>query len=295
MLGTFYYPWYGNEKDSWRHWKEGNHNPPGTWASNFAPDLLGGEEADLETQLYDSDDSQIVKQQLALMNRAGLDFAISSWWGPGDYSDRVFTDVLKISKDEYPSLKWTIYYEKEGYGNVPGQEIASDLRYILETYGQDFAYMKVDGKPVVFVYSNSEDSIDYVQRWGRLRQSIGGIYVVLKVVKGFRQYASLVDSWHQYAPANRFALFEPYSAFVSPGYWKYHESQKLERNLSQFVEAVRQLKDAKVQFRLVETWNEYHEGTMIEPAREITHDDQRPPFKFAEEGYQTAFIDALRS
>jgi hypothetical protein len=98
-----------------------------------------------------------------------------------------------------------------------------------------------------------------------------------KIVKGFRQFLSLVDSWHQYAPSNRIAVVEPYSAFVSPGYWKYHEAPKLERSVAQFTEAVRQLKDSRVEFQLVETWNEYHEGTMIEPACEINHDDANPP------------------
>ncbi len=102
-----------------------------------------------------------------------------------------------------------------------------------------------------------------------------------------------MDSWHRYAPANRIATFEPYSAFVSPGYWKYHEQPKLERNLEQFKESVRQLKNTKGEFQLVETWNEFHEGTMIEPARQIIHDDANPLFKDAG-SYGMQFIDALR-
>ena len=37
-------------------------------------------------QLYSSNNDSIVKRQLALMKRAGLDFAISSWCGRGDYA-----------------------------------------------------------------------------------------------------------------------------------------------------------------------------------------------------------------
>jgi hypothetical protein len=290
MLGTFYYPWYGDGKNLWRHWKEANHIPPGTWASNFSPDIGSN-----TCRLYSSDDVEIQKQQISLMKRAGLEFAVSSWWGRDDYTDQVFKSVLEVSKQEYPGLKWALYYEKEGYANLQQAEIESDLKYVINTYGKDPNYLKIDAKLVIFVYSNSDDSVEYIQKWGRVRQNVGGVYIVLKIVKGFRQYANLADSWHQYAPANRFANLEPYSAFVSPGYWKYHEDPKLERNLGQFKDAVRQMKGARVQFQLVETWNEYHEGTMIESAVQIAHDDANPPFKPAAESYGTQFIDVLRN
>ena len=294
MLGTFYYPWYGDGKNLWRHWKEDYHNPPQTWASNFAPDL-DSSAYDPSNQLYGSLEDRVIQRQISLMKQAGLDFAVSSWWGSGDYTDQAFKNALAISKKENPGLRWCLYYEKEGYANLQESVMGSDLEYISGTYSKDSAYLKIDGKPVVFVYSNADDSLDYIQRWGRAHQNFGNVFVVLKVVKGFRQYANLVDSWHQYAPANRIAKFEPYSAFVSPGYWKYHERPKLERNLGQFREAVRQLKDMNVQFQLVETWNEFHEGTMIEPARQIVHNDGNPPFREAGGGsYGTEFIDAMR-
>src|ERR1700734_3696814 len=107
MLGTFYYPWYGNAANLWRHWKEEGHNPPLSWASNFAPDLISGT-YDSARQLYDSLDQQIIIRQLDLRKSAGIDFVISSWWGSGDNSDAAFKNLLDLSKIQYPTLKWCV-------------------------------------------------------------------------------------------------------------------------------------------------------------------------------------------
>ncbi len=187
MLGTFYCPWYGDAKNLWRHWKEANHNPPQTWASNFIPDLNSSQYQSRRTATH-STDGQAIRTQIGLMKRAGLEFAVSSWWGSGDYTDLVFKNVLQISKQEHPGLKWALYYEKEGYANLQEAEINSDLEYIVATYGKDSAFLKINGKLVVFAYSNSDSSLDYIQRWGRARNNSGSVFINLKIVKGFRRY-----------------------------------------------------------------------------------------------------------
>lgn len=80
--GTFLYPWYGH----YRHWESGDHNPPSTWSSEYLPDLKPGE-FDPSKELYDSGDKSVIKWQLKLMKKAGIRFAISSWWGKDSYED----------------------------------------------------------------------------------------------------------------------------------------------------------------------------------------------------------------
>ena len=301
LLGTFFYPWYGGSSRGWKHWKNQRHDPPKTWTSNFLPDLPlipSHSGSSLEDKLYDSSDARVMIWQLGLMKRAKLDFAISSWWGQKEFSDDVFRslllDVSKRGGNPSPALKWCLYYEKEGYSNPSEAEIIADLDYIVREYGGDSRYLKIDKKPVVFVYSNSENQLGYVEKWGNVRRKFGDVYLVLKIVQGYRSVSNVVDSWHQYAPANRFAVQAPYWAFVSPGFWKYDEAPKLGRDLEAFKDAVRQMKSTNVQFWLVQTWNEYHEGTMLEPASEVIHDDRNPPFKISSSGsYGTLFIDAL--
>ena len=292
---AFFYPWYG-KNSRYGHWSEANHNPPDTWAANYLPDPIPGS-FDPANELYSSDNENIILWQLGSMKRAGIMVAISSWW-EGSYSDQVFseiiTDVMARPENPYPGLKWAIYYEGEGYGNPSVDNICADLSYIDNNYGSSPYYFKIDGKIVVFVYGDASDGAAYAQRWDNVRSRLGNVYVVLKVFGGYLNYASCADSWHQYAPDKDYEAQAPYSAFVSPGFWKYDEGfQRLPRNLSEFESAVQTLMNSGYKFLLIQTWNEWHEGTQIEPGQLINHDDSSPPFTEAENSYGYDYIDIL--
>jgi hypothetical protein len=164
---------------------------------------------------------------------------------------------------------------------------------VLANYSSDPNFLHIDHKPVVFVYGDGNDNgtSGYVSRWAEIRQDLG-IYVVLKVFPGYRDYADQVDSWHQYAPANQFEQHEEYSFYVSAGFWKYEEQPRLTRSLAEFETAVAAMKGSRAKWLLVETWNEFHEGTQVEPAQEIIH-DHAGTFVPAAPSYGFGFIDIL--
>lgn len=289
---TFFYPWYGR----YRHWNEGGHNPPATWASNYLPDLLP-DVFDPENELYSSDNEKTILWQLEAMKRAAIRVAISSWWGKGSYEDQVFrkiiTEIMDRPSNPYRDLKWAIYYEKEGYSDPSIEEICYDLNYIAMNYGSLPYYFKLDGRIVVFVYADANDGVEYAQKWKDVRDKLGNVYTVLKVFPGYHNYVSLADSWHQYAPALRQESQGNYSAFVSPGFWRYHENVRLTRKPDEFENTVYTLMNSGCQFLMIQTWNEWHEGTQIEPGQEIIHDDENPPFKPRKESYGYTYIDII--
>ena len=293
---TFFYPWYGGQDNPYRHWSDSNHNPPSTWSANYLPDPRP-ESFDPANELYSSDNDEIILWEIDAMKRAGIRVAISSWWGVGDYTDQAFSEIITVMsrpENPYPGLKWAIYYEGEGYGNPSVDNICADLSYIDNNYGSSPYYFKIDGKIVVFVYGDASDGAAYAQRWDNVRSRLGNVYVVLKVFGGYLNYASCADSWHQYAPDKDYEAQAPYSAFVSPGFWKYDEGfQRLPRNLSEFESAVQTLMNSGYKFLLIQTWNEWHEGTQIEPGQLINHDDSSPPFTEAENSYGYDYIDIL--
>jgi hypothetical protein len=294
-VGTFYYPWYGK----YRHWRSDCHNPPITWASNFLPDIEPSRFNPL-VELYDSNNATVVKQQLNWMKQAGIQFAISSWWGQNSYEDIAFgnilTNVMPAVDNPNANLKWTIYYELEGFSDPSLEYLVSDLNYIKTKYTCSPSYMKINGKPVIFVYNAAHayyDPLNDLDRWKQARAQTG-FFVVMKVEplsKGANP--ADMDGWHQYDPAKRYEQQGGYSASVSPGYWKWHEAARLVRNIADFESAVSKLASANVQFKLVETWNEWGEGTGVEPAQEIVHNDVDGPFQPAAASYGNTYLNIL--
>ncbi len=262
---AFFYAWFPFV------WRDQGHTPPQNWFSNYMPDLDPCR-FDPATEIYDSKDDAVIYWQLRKMAQARIEVAISSWWGQGKETDLAFrkivTDVMNRPDNPYPNLRWAIYYEHESETDPGVAELVSDLNYIKAQYTGQPGYLKVDGKPVVFVYADGNDGSGMADRWAEARAQTG-FYVALKVYQGYAQDAAKVDSWHQYAPAVRYERQGAYSAFASPGFWKDGESVRLPRELAEFRDALSKLVAANVTWKLIQTWNEWGEGTAVEPGEQV--------------------------
>ena len=295
---TFFYPWFQNQKTdgAWGIWNSNGHSAPQNWFSNYLPDV-DTTAFDPASELYSSNDDAVFYWQLRKLAEAKQEVAISSWWGQGHKTDTAFrhiiTDVMNRPDNPYPNLRWSLYYEAEGQGNPTVATIVNDLNYIKTNYSDQKAYLKVGGKPVVFVYADATDGADMASRWAQARSQTD-FYVVLKVYSGYKSDPNQPDSWHQYAPAVRSDNQAPYSFAVSPGFWKDGEAVRLARNLTEFRAAVTNMVNANVTWKLTETWNEWGEGTAVEPGDQViqttsgnaTLDPNGVPFK-------NQYIDAL--
>ena len=83
---------------------------------------------------------------------------ISSWWGQGQHTDSAFQHIISRSErtgSPYPDLRWAAYYEQEGFGDPSVSQIVSDLQYLSTNLFGHSGYMRVGGKPVVFVYGGA--------------------------------------------------------------------------------------------------------------------------------------------
>ncbi len=292
IIATFLYPWYGNPTTSglWNHW-EGGSDPPKTWSANYLPNYPDST-WNPSVQLYDSSDTELLRWQDRGMARAGIDIAIASWWGIGGYEDAAFARAIRVCK----SVQWCIYYEPEGYGDPSPQKIYNDIKYVIDNYGPTRNYAKVDGKWLVFVYvAGGEEA---ASRWRNAKAMLasGGYDVYLN-----GDGASAPDTWdsvHSYSPIFYQGLTDTLpnvddSAWISPGFWGIDESPRLERSLSEFTSAWNDIIANRENYRfiLIETWNEWHEGTQIEPGQEIVPD----PGGYYPAGYDYGydFIDVI--
>jgi hypothetical protein len=250
IRGGFYYPWFPEA------WDQNGISP----FTDHHPSL----------GFYDSTDDAVRDAHLRALHYAGIDAGIYSWWGQGSKEDgRLWGMLARTTVTESP-LKWAIYYEREGNGPDPSvAELASDLDYITSRYAADPAYLRVGGKPVIFVYADPADGCGMVDRWHRANGPTRDFYVVLKVFGEYLTCAGQPESWHQYAPAIRADRQPSFSFSVSPGFdLTGSEPRRLPRDLVAFRDAVRQMISSGEPWQLVTTFNEWGENSAIESARE---------------------------
>jgi hypothetical protein len=279
IVCTFLYPWYGNPGTTgyWEHWEADGHNPPTTWSANFAPNYPDST-WNPAVMLYDSNDPEVLRWQDRAMARAGIDIAVSSWWGVGDFSDQAFARAISTAK----SVQWCIYYELEAYGDPTPWQIYTDIKHVLDSYTPYRNYAQIDGKWLVVVYSAAGE--EPAGRWRQAKAILAADgYPVYFNAAGDPAPSMAPDPWdavHHYNPIQRTTLTTSLanvddSHSISPGFWLYHVPPDLVRDLGAFSTGLASITASKEQSRfvMVETWNEWHEGTSIEPGQEVVHDD----------------------
>ena len=176
LRAAFYYPWFPEA------WDQKGIEP----YTNYTPSI----------GFYDSGDTDVIAQHIDDMQYAGLQAGIASWWGRGTRTDgRV--DALLAGAEKQDFL-WSLYYEQEGSADPTVSEISADLDY-LSQYTDSTAFLRMDGKPVLFVYADPEDGADMASRW--VRANNNRFFLVLKVFRGYRDVVPQPDLWHQYGPA----------------------------------------------------------------------------------------------
>jgi hypothetical protein len=174
-LGTFafYYPWYGTPAVSgeWRHWNEGNssgqipHDP-----NIILPDGRRDIAAEYYPLLdpYDSNNESVIEQHVEWAKEAGIDCFIVSWWGQGSFEDKALFNISKVCEKE--KFNFTVYIENSSSIS----QTVDDLTYLLNKYNDCSSWYRVDGRPVIFVYSRARNNLDpQAWLWHACTDSIG--------------------------------------------------------------------------------------------------------------------------
>ena len=286
---AFYYTWYGRpeRQGGWVHW--GGEDPAAHEIPQSTHYPAKG--------AYDSHDREIIDGHIDQAKRHGLTGFIATWWGQGTFDDRALATLLERAADKH--FKATVYWETApGKGAAQIERAVDDLLYVLQRYGGADAFLKVDGKPVVFVYGRVMGEVPLTS-WPAIihgvRQRYGRDFLL--IADGYNEsYARLFDGVHTYnicdwvrdqSPEDlRRSSAASFSAAVQlaksqgkiscvtiiPGYDDTKIRQpglKAERQDGKtyqvlWDEAIR----ADPDWVLITSWNEWHEGSEIEPSWE---------------------------
>jgi len=215
---------------------------------------------------YDLGNADVIDREIRAMQYGRITAATYSWWGVGSQTDQRFEQHLAAGARR--GFRCAIYHELEGYGDPTVESIRADLEYVRDHYAASPGYLKLGGRPVVFVYGDADDgnACDAATRWAQANETVGA-YLVMRSFRGYRACTAVVDAWHPYS-ANKyeFDLF-PFAYSISPGFFFAPESRPARRrSLRTWERSVRRMANANVQFQYVISFNEWGEGTAVESA-----------------------------
>jgi len=140
---AFYYTWYGRPErhGRWVHWSDVDTKKHEIATSTHFP-ALGA---------YDSHDREIIDCHIDQAMKNGIDGFICTWWGQGRFDDKALDIVLE--RADRKGFAITVYWETApGTSGAKIDRAVDDLLYILRKYGGRPSFLKVNGKPVIFVY-----------------------------------------------------------------------------------------------------------------------------------------------
>ncbi|MEV6867521.1 discoidin domain-containing protein [Streptosporangium subroseum] len=282
----FYYPWYGNPQvgGDWRHWQQGGRTPPNDIGADLYPSLGP----------YDSGDyAGAVTKHMQWIKQAGVGVLVYSWWGQGSYEDNLVAGVMNAAAQYGIKVAWHI----EPYTGRSAASVVGDIQYINSRYGGSPAFYRdaEHGNRAAFYVFESLKITD----WAALDQVTQNNIVLAQTTdtskiahfSGLYTYDGIAGATAPgWANAGAYAKQNGliWAPSVAPGYI---DDRAVPGNTTptlgrangatydlEWANALDTTKGGLPSWVSITSFNEWHEGSSIEPAR------GNPPAGF---GYQT--------
>jgi hypothetical protein len=297
LILVHYLPWYEArpQHDRWGwHWTmnvfDPDHRVAGKpeIASHYHP-LVGP---------YDSGDSDTLEYHAILMRLAGIDGIIADWYGREDYLDYAGNHRNTAQLAEVAGrtgLKFAVCYEDQTIARlVAGGRLAArdrvaeaerEIAWLRQNWFGRAEYLKLDGKPVMLsfgrsgltdeewqsVVTNQRGALLYLSEHSR-RASAAGAFDWPVPAAGLQAQ----DSYYRKAPAWGVAMPVAFPRFHDI----YHEAKVHEswgriddRAGKTFEGTLERALRSKFPMVQIATWNDWGEGTIIEPSLEFGYRD----------------------
>jgi hypothetical protein len=246
---------------------------------------------------YISDTAAQVHAQVEDMISRGMAGAIADWYGVANSSIEAATTLLRNEAEAHPGQFEFAIMEDKGSLNAAAKnngcnvtnQLISDLSYIASQYESSPAYIKVNGRPVVYFFDVDAFYID----WPRVLSSVpGNPLVLLRGTNGFIRTTS--DGGYSWVSIQQSTPFNPELSFQDSFFQAAQQaSQKLvvgtafkgfndtlaswgtdrviDQNCGQtWIQSFSEIgkfysSGNQLPALQIATWNDYEEGTAIEP------------------------------
>jgi glycoprotein endo-alpha-1,2-mannosidase len=257
-VAIFFYPWYGTpERDgSYQHWNQHGSEPPESIASSYYP----------ARGIYSSTDSSVLRAQMGDISGAEIRVVIVSWWGPGSPEDARLP--LIVSTAQSFGLRVAIHIEPY-QGRTP-QTVAADVARLRTLGIRDF-----------YVY----DSTLYPDTdWAAVNIGLSGVRLFANTSLPGKAAAGGFAGLYTYdvyqydgssfprmcASARRLNLVCAPSVGAGYDARATGDTRFRDRAFGATYDAMwRSALRARADVVTITSYNEWHEGTQIEPAADV--------------------------
>jgi hypothetical protein len=287
-------PWFETKATnggSWGiHWKMNTQNPDiiidsnsqRQIASHFYP-LIGP---------YASGDTAVIEYQLLLMKLSGLDGVLIDWPGVqnrNDYPLLVRNTEKIVSLLAKVGLNYAIVYEDQNLYQT-SDKIATaktDMTYLQSKYFKNDNYEKISGKPLLLVFgpqqivnetgwSSNFSALDAPQAFFTfLFQSLDAGALATGEFAWIPQdnFTTLNIFYNNnYAGTKMASAYPGFYSFYAEGGWGGPTWTIPHNGLTNFIQTLDlALTQTNITYIQLATWNDYGEGTMIEPTKEFNY------------------------
>lgn len=165
LIGAHYYVWYNS--DSW--WMDWLDRVPGE------PEL--GE--------YTSSNREVINQHIKWALEHGINWFNISWWGPKSDEGRILEENF-LNADLASHIDFSILYESTGrlqsarddmsyfhFENGENEkQLIRDFKYLEETFFGENNYLRINNRPVIFIYLASSMSGQIKEAFANAKDAI---------------------------------------------------------------------------------------------------------------------------
>ena len=177
-VGAYYYPWFAGNNF------HGGH----TLIEHLSPPQMP------ELGWYDQTDPAVISQHYKWARYAGIDYFVCSYWGRQGTENSILQKVMFDNPDR-GDIKLCVFLEPSimpvNDPSVTAGTITTEINYLCDNYFDRPGYLRIDGKPVIFIYvtramSNTELTMCIgTIRTAAVNKGIGDVYIVGDEVWGY--------------------------------------------------------------------------------------------------------------